>query len=291
MARLSTRRTQTRGFTLIEILLSLLFLSLGIMGVIAFFSLGAADSREAVRMTRATMIGKEVRQGLVHAFRYPVYVDARGTGEADYPVYRFELPTVRASAGGEAPTTDPQAVWEIPEYQTLRQWDQINGFYFVIDDSSSRVPQSFSDATIDVLDAEGDPADAVLDLPRQAAPTPDGALMNEVYTWEYRDGFKRSAFPEVSIYNEDDSQLYSFRILIRRGPSASGDPGGMLDPGDVLCVTVYVFRQFDPAQVDTPGFEWDDYDDQTGQANYSTLSGPVPGIQPLATFHFYIGSS
>ncbi len=291
MAHLSTRRTSAGGFTLLEILLSLLFLSLGIMGVIAFFFLGAADSREAVRMTRATMIAKEVRQGLIHAFRYPIHVDATGSGEATYPVYRFELPTVRA-ADGDPPPSGERGVWEIPGYQTERNWSELNGFYFVIDDNSSAVPATFSDATLGVLDGEGDPADAVLDLPNQGAPKPDGSLMENIYTWEYRDGFKRSTFPEVSDFNEDDSHMYSFRILIRRGPSAAGESGGMFEPGDVLCVTVYVFRQFNPDAVDnTPGFDWDDFDIRTGQASYSTPAGPVPGIQPLASFHFYIGSS
>ena len=78
-------------------------------------------------------------------------------------------------------------------------------------------------------------------------------------------------------------------MLIRRGPSATNSFTGTVKPGDLYDVTVYIFRSFNDQRITQESMVWETYDEETGQAQFVTPAGdPIDGIQPLATYHFYI---
>ena len=275
---LQHRARHDGGFTLIEILISLMFLSLGIMGIIAFFFLGAENSRQASRTTRATLMAKEIRTALIHALRYPLK-PGEVTG-VTVPIYRFELPSAAEWGGTE------------PEYMTIAL-DRINGLYFHIESDGALLAggvgpsalKNFSDVTIPIKDR-------VLDLPFEAMGSRGNlGSMTAQYVWPMRDLFKEDQFATLgrTEYDDDDSHYYFFRILIRRGPTASTPTGGA-KAGDLFAVTVYIFRQFDEANV-TPT-TWENYDPITGQALYTNSVGePIDGVQPILAYHFYVSGA
>ena len=155
-------RTSQGGFTLIEILMSMMFLSLGIMGVIAFFFLGASSGREASRTTRATMMAREIREGLVYALRYPL--PATDVPGADTPLFRFELPSLVESTSGGLNISQPTVY-------TDQLLDEIDGFYFFIESDPADLPtnefilENYNDTT-KTLD------ERILDLPYEAIGDP-----------------------------------------------------------------------------------------------------------------------
>lgn len=262
---LTQRHRDSRGFTLIEILLAMLFLSLGVMGVIAFFFLGVNDNRKSVRVTRGTLIAKAVREALVNAIRYPEW-----PAGAQTPWYRFELPCV-----GED-NADALA-------ETMQN---LNGFYFHIDDSPVRLGgkaalglREFNNNGIDIKSR-------VLDLPYEAF-NRNGNQTNQD-TWYLRDTF----LPERpdSGFDEDDSHYYSFRILIRRAVPRPGEPNssGFVTPGDLFDCTIYVFRQF--PGTNKPILE--NYDQITGEALFVDGGGKVvEEAEPIVIYHFLLGGS
>ena len=263
-----TRRTltrTTRGFSIIEILISMMFLSLGIMGVIGFFFLGASDNRDAIRTTRATMIARTIREGMMNALKYP----RNSPIPNGCPWYRLELPGVAQGAGNNVIIDDATAV---------------SGFYFNIDDTGGRMTNPA--ALLRPAPAVGGTWDTttILDLPSEAFDGSGNVLRLE--TWPLRDTFL--PFDPVAIdFDDDDSQFYSFRILVRRMRPRPGETTstGFVTPGDVFDCTLYVFRNYLDNTI--PAFP--NYDATTGDALFTDAGGrPIEECAPILTYRFFI---
>lgn len=253
-----------RGFTIIEILISMMFLSLGIMGVIGFFFLGVNDNRQSVRLSRATEYAKCVREALANAVRFP----ERNPPPQDSPWYRFEL-----SSTVENPASF------VVETQAL------NGFYFNVDDQQIRMraPATWLRGP---FTNNGIPLnDRVLDLPFEAFNRQGVQYRRE--TWPMRDTF----FPYVggTEFDEDDSQYYSFRILIRRNDPVGNPPStGFIQPGHLFDVTVYIFRQFVDGLIQPP----EKYDPANGTLLVTDAGGvTIDECVPIITYHFLLGGA
>lgn len=258
-----------RGFSIIEILVSMMFLSLGIMGVIGFFFMGANDNREAIRTTRATMIARTVRDAMMNALRYPRAAPTPGGS----PWYRFELPSVAQGSGTDVLTFNNT---------------KVSGFYFNIDDGTSGAPMTNNASVLRPAPAPNAAWDSstVLDLPSEAFD--GGGTPLALETWPLRDTF--IPFDPAAVeFDDDDSQFYSFRILVRRMRPRAGETTstGFVTPGDVFECTLYVFRNYLDYAI--PGFP--KYDVTTGEGSFTDAGGrPIEECTPIVTYRFFISS-
>lgn len=90
----------TKGVTLIEILLSLLVLVIGIVGILAIFPSALQQSKETVQERAALIYGESVKAALANAMRFPdvggnrIMTHDMEAGTLLWP-YVFPLPTLQ----------------------------------------------------------------------------------------------------------------------------------------------------------------------------------------------------
>jgi prepilin-type N-terminal cleavage/methylation domain-containing protein len=270
-----------RGFTILEILIAIMLISLGVMGLIAFFSLGMADGNRAVDLTRASMIARDVRAGLELAMRFPVRNPDRP------PLYRFEYPAARDAQLNRAPGQD-----STPAELRADDPNRVDGFYFYLTAGNRSTDGQATVAPFE--DRTKEMRSRVLDLPLEGFS--NGATLG-AQVWQLKDilapredDLSKMAWPDL---DQDSSHVYSFRILIRKalpdpeiGPSR---PNQGPQPGDIFDVTVYVFRDYIEGTVEG-GI--DQYDEITGEALFVDARGnEIPEIQPILTYRFSIAVS
>ena len=98
---------------------------------------------------------------------------------------------------------------------------------------------------------------------------------------------------EDSDYDEDDSDFYSFRIILRR--SVLHPTRGNLSPGDWLVATVYVFKQYDISVLGGEDGKAEKVDIMKYNENYGYPTFEIDdegntdeGIQPILKYEFYV---
>lgn len=229
---LQVHRARSRGFTLIEIIVAMVFLAVGIMGVVALFVLGAKSSAESAQMTRAAMIAQDVRDALVNAMKYPI-------DRAGQRYMRFELP--HGLEYDDVPVVDNDYLNGPPADLNI-----LNGFYFRIDNTvlppwdttvAPPIPPAYIQPTAPTYLSA-----SVLHLPfnglKKDLTLITGASPN--YVWWYYPPFFNSVLS--SDFDLDDYRNFCFRIEIRRSrevPSA-GEPSA----GELFNCRVYVYKNF-----------------------------------------------
>lgn len=163
---------------------------------------------------------------------------------------------------------------------------KINGFYFQISDNTEDLKNG--DQILYAFTEEQDMEKRVLDMPFEAMGNDYSLLKDQV--WGYRPYRYKD---EDSDYDEDDSDFYSFRIIIRR--SIRYPTYGQVDQGDLLVATVYVFKQYDPTLLGEENGKGEKskflkYDETYG---YPTFEIDEEGntdssIQPILKYEFYL---
>lgn len=239
---------RTRGFTLIEIVVAMLFLTLGVMGVIALFLLGAKRNQESLRTTRATLIALQVREALINAMRYPMRVPPADEDDPGIFWARFELPNTLDGEGERPASSDFSA--RPPDDDV----NAIDGFYFQFTEDGLKPYVSVDDEN------------QVLDLPREArkGPRDDQSFKDRHVVWWFR------STPDIDAISEDPDDIgkYCFRILIRR--STRKPSLGLPAAGDLFAATIQVFKDFKETEEDV-----------------ATLFSK-PENRPIFEYHFYL---
>jgi hypothetical protein len=249
----------------------MMFLSFGIMGVIALFFIGVNNGNVSMKHTKATLIAQEVREALLNAMKFPrEVVDANGNIAK---LYRFELPSTIDIVDANTEWTGEDN--EIPK--------QINGFYFQIDDVTTELKNA-EQVLFDFRNQGEEMDKRVLDLPFEAMNADSNSTLVKAQTWRYR---TYTNFEKDSDYDEDDSHFYSFRIILRR--SISYPTAGKLQPGDRLVATVYVFRQYNQMLIPDGNFE--KYDITFGYPTFEDeLGNYLKECAPILKYEFFISA-
>ncbi len=275
--------TQSRkGFTLIEIIISMMFLSFGIMGVIALFFVGVNNGNLSIKNQKATIIALEVRDALLASLKYPrTEVDPVDPSKT-YTLYRLEMPGTIDTAGG-----GPN--FSMEDDKEVRDEDDpkiINGFYFQISDDPKDLKNE--EQILHEFTSEEPIDKRVLDLPYEAITFENAQIKQQ--TWRYK---SYRFMDEDSDFDEDDAHFYSFRIIIRR--SVTHSTKGTLSPGDWLVATVYVFKQFDVSVLgdENGNVEKTEYMKYNEDYGYPTFEidqdgNTDEGIQPILKYEFYV---
>ncbi len=87
-----------RGFTLVEILISLTVLTIGLVGILALFPVGLDNSKKAILDTTSANVAESVKSGIVQALR----LKASGS-----PTVEFYHDGVSTGLRFDLPPTDP----------------------------------------------------------------------------------------------------------------------------------------------------------------------------------------
>ena len=253
---------RNRGFTLIEIIISMMFLSFGIMGVIALFFVGVNNGNVSMKHQKATIIAQEVRETLINALKFPKLEVNPANPLLTRTLYRFEMPSVIEDS---AP-----ANWNVDTVTKL------NGFYFEINDDQPSLKNS-EQVLFNFTNTARSMDERVLDLPFEAMDKSGASIKAE--TWTYR------SYAHLNLdsdFDEDDTHFYSFRIVLRR--SISVPSSGTLTPGDRLVATVYIFRQYNPALTVV-----EDYEPDFGYPKFEDSAGKIVSeCLPILKYEFYI---
>ncbi|MCC6574089.1 MAG: prepilin-type N-terminal cleavage/methylation domain-containing protein [Planctomycetes bacterium] len=228
-----------RGLTLTELLIAMAIFALGGASIVALFLANAKLSAQAVNMTRAAEITRNVRSYLTSSLTRPI------SNPNGAPLYRFDYPgaslkfrpalLLQREATGNQTALTPDELAEMAGKPTE------NTAYF-------RLPTDTFDATLEL----GDRNERMVELPDEGMDDTgnnlfDGGIGPEVYRL-LPDTMRDSAIYRG--YDPDDRMFYSFDFSIRRSVSRGSEMmpnmlGQRVFLEDLFVVHLRVYRGFD----------------------------------------------
>lgn len=234
-------RANQRGLTLTELLIAMAIFALGGASIVALFLANAKLSAQAVNMTRAAEITRNVRAYITSSLQRPIVLP---NGET---IYRFDyagaslsfLPSKmfeRENSGIKGPLTQD-------DFVAIAGKSANNTVYF-------KLPAEKFNAT--VKEAERD--ELMVDLPDEGLGLDGNPLYSERAPEVFRllpDTMRENAI--LRGFDPDDRMFYSFDFSVRRSVSRSSDlkantSGERENLEDLFVVHLRVYRGFDFAE-------------------------------------------
>jgi len=267
------RHLQQKGFTILEILLAVVILTVGLLGLLAVFPVAMRSGKKAVETTNAVIIAQSVEQAIREGLAQ--HKGQSQDGRWTYFVFNHDgvtdpLPTKIEQARPDAdyyillPSSDPDRksaikrteFWErgktfvFPETDGL-SWIAVDGGVEreVFDESSSSSPngrgnplQADDDNDDDIREIRSPGSDKILD----SYETYD---VRRVYRLSNR-FFDEELAEDFDIIDDDPISQYSFAFTIRPAKQDGSldlkypDDQSFTPSGDLFEVDILIFRSF-----------------------------------------------
>ncbi|MCE1247968.1 MAG: type II secretion system GspH family protein [Firmicutes bacterium] len=110
-----TKYRKSRAFTLVEIMLSVVIFTIGIIAIMSLFPLSLRDVARARVMTQAAFLCQAKTEEYLGkpGDTVPDYVNSNGTFEPEFPDFTYVVRKYPYSGTQGSTTYDSQALWEI----------------------------------------------------------------------------------------------------------------------------------------------------------------------------------
>lgn len=234
-------RTRRRGLTLTELLIAMAIFALGGSAIVSLFLVNARLSLQAINLTRAAEISRNVRSFLTVSLGRPISLP-----DGSAPIYRFDYagsslqfsPSKYLLEREQNNNPQPLSAQEFEAYAGLAE---DNAVYF-------RLPTELFNATL----TEQERADLMVDLPGEALSASGGPRFNASNSPEvFRllpDNMRGSAI--MRGYDPDERMFFSFDFSLRRSNLRSSlitpdGAGGTQPLSDLFVCHLRVYRGFD----------------------------------------------
>ncbi len=260
------RRATNEGFTILEILLAVVILTVGLLGLLAVFPVAMRTGKQAVETTNAVLISHSVEQAVREGLRDRKYQSK--DGKWTYFIFSHDGVT------DELPRSPDQARWDADYYILLpspdpdrkasltriAHWDRGKTFVFPESDGAEWevnnggvVREVSDDSSGSPPNGRGNPNAADDDKDDRTIPDGAGGEYTEVdvrRVYHLSNRFFNEEMYDQGIVDDDPISQYSFAFSIRPALQDSSlevhFPGSrnIVPSGELFEVEIYVFRSF-----------------------------------------------